>query len=71
MKGGSILPNDNGNPTKTDALKTAVVEELERRRKEIDVAFWSGSSPVAIIIRLRQGKPYKISVRTESEINLF
>ncbi len=55
------------NGTKTDALKSAVLEEIERRRKEIDVAFWGGSSTVAIIIRLRGGKPFKVSFRTETE----
>ncbi len=57
-------------PTKTDVLKSAIIEELERRRKEIDVSYCNGSSTVAIIIRLRQGRPFKVSFRTESELNL-
>lgn len=58
------------NGTKTDALKAAIAEELERRRKIIDGAYWEGSSTVAIIIRLRAGKPFRISFRTEDEVNL-
>ena len=64
----------NGEPvissTKTDALKQAVLDELERRRKSIDASFWDGPSTVAIIIRLRSGKPFKVSFRTESESNV-
>jgi hypothetical protein len=66
--GTSKLPN--GNPTKTDAIKSAVNEEIERKRREIDVSYTNGSSTIAIIIRLRQGRPYRISFRTESETNL-
>lgn len=58
------------NGTKTDALKRVVNEELERRRKSIDSTYWEAQSTVAIIIRLRGGKPHRISFRTEDEVNL-
>ncbi len=53
--------------TKTDALKSVVNDELERRRKEIDAGYCDGHTTVAIIVRLRQGKPVKINFKTESE----
>ena len=51
-------------------ITPANIEELERRRKIIDGAYWEGSSTVAIIVRLRAGKPFRISFRTEDEVNL-
>lgn len=60
----------NGNGTKTDALKAAVSDEIERRRKVIDASHWEGSSTVAIIVRLRAGKPQRISFRTEDEVSI-
>lgn len=58
------------NGTKTDALKMAVSDEIERRRKVIDASHWEGSATVAIIIRLRAGKPQRISFRTEDEVSV-
>lgn len=58
------------NGTKTDALKRVVNDELERRRKSIDSSFWAAQSTIAIIVRLRGGKPHRISFRTEDEVNL-
>ncbi len=61
----STMSNDNGK--KTDIIKQAMSAEIEAHRKEIDIAFWSGSSTVTVIVKLREGKPYKTLFRTEAE----
>ncbi len=61
----------NGNGTKTDAIIRAVTTTLEEHRKELDAARWNGPSTVAIIVRLRQGQPTRVSFRTEAESEFF
>lgn len=60
---------ENGNGTKTDAIKKAVCGAIETNRKQLDAAYWIGASTVAIIVRLNKGKPYRVSVRTEAEMD--
>ncbi len=58
------------NGTKTDAIMKAVIAAIQNNRKQLDAAYWTGSSSVAVIVRLSKGKPFKVSFRTEAETDL-
>ena len=55
------------NGSKTDSIKRAASAGIEAHREEIENAIWSASSSVTIIVKLRQGKPFRTVFKTEAE----